>query len=53
MMKPESYFLAQRFTLENKDVIYIAGARANEPTKLLQTIGQIFTPFFLVKNAVN
>ena len=53
MMKPESYFLAQKFILENKDVIYVAGARANEPTKLLQTIGQIFTPFFLVKNAVN
>lgn len=53
MMKPESYFLAQRFTLENKDVIYVAGARANEPTKLLQTIGQVFTPFFLIKSAVN
>lgn len=53
MMKPESYFLAQKFILENKDVIYVAGARANEPTKLVQTIGQIFTPFFLVKGAVN
>jgi len=52
MMKPASYFLAQKFILENKDVIYVAGAKANEPTKLLQTIGQVFTPFFLVKAAV-
>lgn len=53
MMKPRSYFLAQKFILENKDVIYVAGAKANEPTKLLQTIGQIFTPFLLVSNAIN
>ncbi|MFA6125129.1 MAG: polysaccharide biosynthesis/export family protein [Sphingomonas sp.] len=53
MLKPRSYFLAQKFILENKDVIYIAGARANEPIRLLQTIAQIFTPFFLVKSAVN
>lgn len=53
MMKPGSYFLAQKFILENKDVIYVGGARANEPTKLIQTIGQIFTPFFLAKSALN
>lgn len=53
MKKPASYFLAQKFILENRDVIYVAGARANEPTKLIQTIGQIFAPFFLVKAAVN
>lgn len=53
MLKPPSYFLAQRFILEDKDVIYVAGARANEPIRLIQTIGQIFTPFFLVRAAVN
>lgn len=52
MMKPKSYFLAQKLILEDKDVIYVAGAKANEPTKLLQTIGQVFTPFFLVRAAV-
>lgn len=51
MLKPQSYFLAQKFILENKDVIYVAGAKANEPIKLLQTIGQIFTPFLLAKSA--
>lgn len=51
MLKPQSYFLAQKFILENKDVIYVAGAKANEPIKLLQTIGQVFTPFLLAKGA--
>lgn len=53
MLKPRSYFLAQKFVLENKDVLYVAGARANEPIRLLQTIAQIFTPFLLVRGAVN
>lgn len=53
MMKPVSYFLAQKFIIENKDVIYVGGAKANEPTKLLQTVGQAFTPFYLAKNAFN
>lgn len=53
MLKPSSYLLAQKFVLENKDVIYVAGARANEPIRLLQTIAQIFTPFLLVRGAVN
>lgn len=53
MLKPGGYFLAQKFILENKDVIYVAGARANEPLRLLQTITQVFAPFFLVRSAVN
>lgn len=53
MLKPGNYFLAQKFILQNKDVIYLAGARANEPIKLLQTITQVFAPFFLIRSAVN
>jgi polysaccharide export outer membrane protein len=52
MMKPASYFLTQKFILEIQDVIYLAGARANEPIKLLQTITQVFAPFFLLRSAV-
>jgi polysaccharide export outer membrane protein len=44
MLEPASYLLAQRFALAHDDVIYIAGAEANEPTKILQLIGQIFAP---------
>lgn len=44
MFEPASYLLAQRFPLVNDDVIYIAGAEANQPTKILQLIGQVFSP---------
>ena len=51
MMKPTSYFLAQKFAVDDKDVIYLAGAEANRPTKLLQIIGQAFTPAILLRQA--
>jgi polysaccharide biosynthesis/export protein len=44
MLEPASFLLAQRFALAHDDVVYIAGAEANEPTKVLQLIGQIFAP---------
>lgn len=44
MLEPASYLLAQRFALAHDDVIYIGGAEANQPTKILQLIGQIFAP---------
>ena len=47
MMRPRSYFLAQKFMLNDKDVVYIGGAAANRPTKLLQIVSAIFTPFLL------
>ena len=46
MMNPASYFLAQRFPMRDKDVIYIANARSNQPTKLVQIINLLFSPFF-------
>ncbi|WP_294389650.1 polysaccharide biosynthesis/export family protein [uncultured Sphingomonas sp.] len=45
MMQPASYFLAQRFEIRDKDVIYIANAAANRPAKLVGIINQLFTPF--------
>lgn len=53
MMKPASYFLAQQFYLGDQDVIYVAGAEANQPSKLLQIIGQIFTPIVLTRQITN
>ena len=47
MMRPRSYLLAQKFMLNDKDVVYIGGAAANRPTKLLQIVSAIFTPFLL------
>lgn len=44
MMKPGAYFLAQQFQMRNGDVLYIGNARANQPTKLVQLISQLFLP---------
>lgn len=53
MMKASSYLLAQRFYLTDKDVVYVAGAEANQPSKLLQIIGQIFSPIAVARQATN
>lgn len=45
MLQPASYFLAQRFSIRDKDVIYIANAAANRPAKMVNIINQLFTPF--------
>ncbi|MFD1952425.1 polysaccharide biosynthesis/export family protein [Sphingomonas arantia] len=44
MLKPESYFVAQRFAMRDRDVIYIANAAANQPAKLVNIINQLFSP---------
>jgi polysaccharide export outer membrane protein len=49
MLQPLSYLLGQKFALHDKDVIYVAGADANQPGKLLQMIGQIFTPLVIAR----
>lgn len=49
MMRPDSYFLSQRVGMHDKDVIYIATARANAPGKLAQILGQLFTPVIAVR----
>ena len=45
MLQPASYFLAQRFIVRDKDVIYIANAAANRPAKMVNIINQLFAPF--------
>ncbi|WP_235037781.1 polysaccharide biosynthesis/export family protein [Novosphingobium sp. 18050] len=44
LMQPASYFLAQRVSMQDKDVIYIANASANQPSKLVGIINQLFSP---------
>lgn len=51
MMRASSYLLAQRFAMQDKDVIYIANARSNQPTKLVQIVNLLFSPFFSVRAA--
>lgn len=52
MMNAGSYFLAQRFALRDKDVLYFGNARANQPAKFVQIISQLFTPLLTVTSAV-
>ena len=49
MRSPATYFLAQRFEMRPRDVIYIANARANLPTKAIQILNLFFSPFYTAK----
>ncbi|MBJ7441649.1 MAG: polysaccharide biosynthesis/export family protein [Sphingopyxis sp.] len=53
MMKTGSYFLAQKFTMRDKDVLYFGNAAANQPSKLVQLISQLFSPVLTVTSAVS
>ena len=48
MMHPGAYFLSQRFMMRDKDLLYVGNASANQPSKLIQLISQLFTPFATV-----
>lgn len=50
MMKPDAYFLSQRFAMRDGDVLYVGNARANQPTKLIQLLSQLFAPIVTVRN---
>lgn len=52
MMKAGGYLIAQRFAMRDKDVLYIGNARANQPSKLIQIISQLFAPIVTVTSAV-
>lgn len=51
LLKPSSYLLAQRFAMRDKDVIYFANSAANQPTKVVSIINQLFSPIFLARQA--
>jgi polysaccharide export outer membrane protein len=37
--------------MRDKDVVYIANASSNQPLKLVQALGQLFSPVIAVQNA--
>lgn len=49
MLRPASYFYAQRFAIHDKDVVYFANAAANQPAKLIAIINQLFSPAVTAK----
>lgn len=52
MMKAGTYFMAQRFAMKDKDVLYFGNAAANQPSKVLNLISQLFSPIMTVTAAV-
>ena len=51
MMQASSFILAQRFAMTDKDVLYIGNAAANQPSKLVQIVSQLFFPLVALQNA--
>jgi polysaccharide export outer membrane protein len=52
MMKPGAYFLSQHFLMRDQDVLYIGNARANQPSKLVQLLSQLFLPIATFRTVV-
>lgn len=52
MMKPGAYFLSQRFAMRDGDVLYIGNARANQPSKFIQLLSQLFAPIVTVRSVL-
>lgn len=52
LQKPSSYFLAQRFAMRDKDVIFIANARINQTRKLVELFNLLFTPVYTIRATV-
>ncbi|MEC3948371.1 polysaccharide biosynthesis/export family protein [Sphingobium sp. HWE2-09] len=53
MMNTGAYFLSQKFVMQDKDVLYFGNAAANQPSKLVQLISQLFSPILTVTSAVS
>jgi polysaccharide export outer membrane protein len=45
LMDPSSYFLAQRFAMRDKDVLYVSNAKINRTAKFVSIINSLFSPF--------
>lgn len=52
MMETRSFFLAQKFTMRDKDILYFGNARANQPSKLVQLVSQLFSPILTATSMV-
>jgi len=52
MMRAGAYLLSQRFLMRDRDVLYIGNARANQLTKSVQLLSQLFLPLATVRSTV-
>lgn len=53
LLRPSGYFLAQRFPMRDKDLIYVANSAANQPSKLIDIINRLFQPLFTIEQLTN
>ncbi len=53
LMRAPTFFLAQRFSLRDGDVMYFGNSESNQPRKLIQTIGQLFSPIVTATAVAN
>ena len=44
MMRPGAYLLSQKFLMRDRDVLYIGNARANQLSKFVNLLSQLFVP---------
>lgn len=52
MMNVGSYFLAGRFPIRNKDILYFGNSKANQASKLASFVSQLFSPVLTVVSGV-
>lgn len=52
MMRPGAMFLAQRFMMKDQDLLYVGNAQANQPSKFVQLVSQLFIPVATVRTSV-
>ena len=53
MMNAQTYFLAQQFALHDEDILYFGNARANQPSKLINLVSQLFAPIVTAASVAN
>lgn len=53
MMRPGAYLLSQRFLMRDRDVLYIGNARANQLTKFVNVLSQLFLPVATARSVTN
>lgn len=53
MMRPGAYLLSQRFMMQDRDVLFVGNARANQLSKFVQLVSQLFLPVATVQNTVS
>jgi polysaccharide export outer membrane protein len=49
MRDPQSYFVAQRFMMRDKDLIYVANAESNAWLKFLTLVNVVANPVITAK----